>query len=102
MSYHNLTNEEIIFLYNVSSSVVEQYEETFDGKTIKQTLPTEMGSIEVTIGLPADFLEEIKESKHYTVMKQVYIKLKPLYELIKEAEPDLVQEIDNLFTKNLK
>jgi hypothetical protein len=102
MSYHNLTNEEIIFLYNVSSSVVEQYEETFDGKTITQTLPTEMGSVEVTIGLPADFLEEIKESKHYTVMKQVYIKLKPLYELIKEAEPDLVQEIDNLFTKNSK
>lgn len=102
MSYHNLTNEEIIFLYNVSSSVVEQYEETFDEKSITQTLPTDLGSVEVTIGLPAEFLQEIRESKHYTIMKQVYIKLKPLYQLIKEAEPELVQEIDNLFTKNLK
>ncbi len=102
MSYHNLTNEEIIFLYNVSSSVVEQYEETFDEKSITQTLPTDLGSLEVTIGLPAEFLQEIRESKHYTIMKQVYIKLKPLYDLIKEAEPELVEEIDNLFTKNLK
>ncbi len=102
MSYHNLTNEEIIFLYNVSSSVVQQYEETFNEETITQTLPTDLGSIEVTIGLPADFLEEIRESKHYTIMKQVHIKLTPLYHLIKEAEPELVEEIDNLFTKNSK
>lgn len=102
MSYHNLTNEEIIFLYNVAASVVTQYDETFDEKSITQTLPTELGSVEVTIGLPAEFLQEIRESKHYTIMKQVYIRLKPLYELIKEAEPELVEEIDSLFTKNSK
>lgn len=100
MSYHNLTNEEIIFLYNVSSSVIEQYEETFDVKSITQTLPTDNGSIEVIVGLPSDILEEIKESKHYLIMKQVSMKLKPLYELIKEVEPDLVRNIDELFSKS--
>lgn len=102
MSYHNLTNEEIVFLYYVASSVVEQYEETFTDESITQTLPTEIGSVEVTIDLPKDFIEEIRESKHYTIMKQVYIKLKPIYELIKEVEPEIVEAIDNLFTKKSK
>jgi len=102
MSYHNLTNEEIIFLYYVSSSVVIQYEETFSDESIVQTLPTEIGSVEVKIELPKDFIDEIKNSKHYIIMKQIYLKLKPIYELIKDAEPELVESIDELFTKKSK
>ena len=99
MSYHNLTNEEIVFLYYVSTSVISQYEETFDDQSITQTLPTELGSMEVTIDLPEDIIKEIKESEHYKIMKQVSLKLKPIYDLIKDAEPELVQRIDELFTK---
>lgn len=102
MSYYNLTNEEIVFLYNVSASVVRQYENAFDDQSITQTLPTDLGSVEVTIGIPDDFLQEIKESKHYTIMKQVYLKLAPLYEMIKDVEPKLVETIDDLFTKTYK
>lgn len=99
MSYHNLTNEEIIFLYNVSYSVISQYDETFENESITQDLPTNIGSVEVTIGLPEELLDEIKKSKHYLIMKDVCQKLKPIYELIKEVEPDLVKSIDDLFIK---
>lgn len=99
MSYNNLTNEEIVFLYYVSSSVVIQYEETFAEKSITQTLPTELGSVEVTLGLPEDFIDEIMKSKHYTLMKEVNKKLKPIYELIQDVEPEIVAVIDALFTK---
>ena len=101
MAYHNLTNEEIVFLYYMSASVISQYEETFTDETIIQSLPTNNGVIEVTIGLPKDFVEEIMQSKHYTIMKDVNNKLKPIYELIKDVEPEIVAVIDDLFIKKL-
>lgn len=99
MSYNNLTNEEIVFLYFVSLTVARQYETTFKENSIKQTLPTKEGSVNFTIDLPIDFINEIMKSKHYTLMKDINRKLKPLYELITEAEPDIVNIIKELFKK---
>lgn len=97
MSYHNLTNEEIVFLYYVSSSIVKQYENTFADKAITQTLPTDKGVAEITTSFSSEFIDEIKQSKHYTVMKDVQAKLKPIFLLIKDVEPEMVKEIDDLF-----
>ena len=97
MSYNNLTNEEIVFLYFVSLEVVKQYERTFIDESITQTLPTNLGSVDVTIGLSKDFIDEIMKSKHYTIMKDINNKLKPIYELINEAEPHIVNVIKELF-----
>lgn len=97
MSYHNLTNEEIVFLYYVSYSVIKQYETTFTDKSITQTLPTDQGVVEITTGFPEEFVEEIMQSKHYTLMKDIHKKLSPIYELIKEVEPELVESLDSIF-----
>jgi len=97
MSYFNLTNEEIIFLYYVSSSVVRQYDEAFADKSLKQSLSTENSVIETVIELPQELINELIKSKHYVMMKDISDKLRPLYELIKDSQPELVHEIDELF-----
>ena len=102
MGYHNLTNEEIVFLYYMSWSVVKQYEDTVADKTLTQTLPTEKGSVEVTIGLPGDIIEAIKGSRHFIIMKAIHRKLKPIFEMIQEVEPEIVKSIDELFNHKPK
>ena len=97
MSYFNLTNEEIVFLYYVSSSVVTQYDEAFADKSLKQSLATDNSVIETIIELPQELINELIKSKHYVMMKEISDKLRPLYELIKESEPELVSVIDELF-----
>ncbi len=98
MSYYNLTNEEIVFLYYVAISVTIQYDETFDDGSITQSISTDNGVVlEIKTDLPEDLIDEILESKHYLLMKEIANKLKPLVEIIKDVEPDMVASIDALF-----
>jgi hypothetical protein len=97
MSYHNLTNEEIVFLYYVSSSVVIQYDDAFADKSLTQSLTTNDSVIETIIELPQDLIDELLKSKHYLLMKEIAIKLKPIYELINDTDPEMVSRIDELF-----
>jgi hypothetical protein len=97
MSYHNLTNEEIVFLYYTASSVVKQYDAAFSDQSFTQSLMTEESIIQTVIDLPPDLIDELLNSKHYTMMKGIMLKLKPIYDLIKETQPELVEVIDDLF-----
>lgn len=97
MSYHNLTNEEIVFMYYVSSSVVLQYDDAFTEKSLTQSIATDVSVIETTIELPQDLIDELLKSQHYLLMKEISIKLKPIYDLIKETEPEMVEKINELF-----
>lgn len=97
MSYYNLTNEEIVFLYFISSSVVIQYDQTFKDKSLTQSLETENGVIKTVYKLPEDLIDELLSSKHYVLMKEISVKLEHLYQLIKDTEPEMVEAVDKLF-----
>jgi hypothetical protein len=99
MSYHNLTNEEIVFMYHVAVSVTKQYENAYTDESIIQSLPVdEQTVIEVTTALPKDLVDDMLKSKHYTLMKEIVVKLKPIIELIKDVEPEIYEQISELFT----
>ena len=99
MSFHNLTNEEIVFLFFVSKSIVDQYETVYNEQVIEQTIPTDFGVMKLGTAIPKELVEEMLKSKHYLFMKSVNKKLSPIYDIIKDVEPDLVQEIEILFEK---
>jgi len=100
MSYHNLTNEEIVFMYMFSKSIKEQYETVFELGTITQIIPTELGTMKVSTEIPSDLISDMLEAKHYILMRSIHDKLKPLYELILDVEPDIITDIKEIFEKN--
>jgi hypothetical protein len=97
MSYHNLSNQEIVFLYLVAKGITEQYEEAFKDKTLEQNIPTESGIITVEHEIPNELVEELLKGMHYTNFKSIEGKLKSFYELIEETEPDMVNELYQAF-----
>jgi hypothetical protein len=99
MSFHNLSNEEIVFLFFVSKSIVDQYETVYNDQVIEQTIPTDFGVMKLGTAIPKELVEEMLKSKHYLFMKSINEKLLPIYEIIKDVEPDLVQEVEILFEK---
>lgn len=97
MSYHNLSNEEIVFLYKVADSIVRQYQDVYDARVLQQRIPTEMGLINVDTPIPQDMIEDLLRGKHYLFMKSIRDKLKPLTELIIEAQPEILESVMTIF-----
>lgn len=99
MSYHNLTNEEIIFLFGIARSIKNQYEEAYAEQIIQQDVPTQFGVMKVETIIPKEVREEMLKSNHYLYMSSIYDKLHPIYDIIKDVEPDVVEKIENIFDK---
>lgn len=97
MSYHNLSNEEIVFLYKVADSITRQYEDVYDARVLHQRIPTEMGIVSVDTPIPQELIDDMLQGKHYLFMKSVRDKLKPLTELIIEAEPEILESVMSIF-----
>ena len=97
MSYHNLSNSEIVFIYLVADMTVKQYEDVFSNKTVNQSIPTDSGLVKVETPIPSDLVNEILNSKHYLFMKSIKEKLHPICELIKESDADSIKEVEPLF-----
>jgi hypothetical protein len=102
MSYHNLTNEEIVFLYKVAQSITRQYEEVYKAKVLQQRVPTEMGVINVETPIPEELIDEMLQGKHYQFMKSIRDKLQTLTELIVEAQPEVMDTIMSIFQTDKK
>lgn len=99
MSYHNLTNEEIIFLFTVARNIKLQYEEAYAQQIIQQDVPTQFGVMKVETIIPEQVRDEMLKSKHYMFMSSIYDKLLPIYDIIKDVEPDTVSGIEGIFDK---
>jgi len=102
MSYHNLSNEEIVFLYKVAQSITRQYEEVHKAKVLQQRVPTEMGVINVETPIPKELIDEMLQGKHYLFMKSIRDKLQTLTELIVEAEPEILETVMSIFQPEKK
>lgn len=102
MSYHNLTNQEIVFLFYISKAIRDQYEDVSKNQSITQSIPTDWGVMKVETPIPSDFINEMLESKHYVYMKGINEKLLPIYEIIKDTEPEMVEEISEIFKPKLE
>ena len=97
MSYHNLSNEEIVFLYKVADTITRQYQDVYNARVLQQRIPTEMGVISVDTPIPQDLIDDMLRGKHYLFMKSIRDKLKPLTELILEAEPEILDSVITIF-----
>lgn len=102
MSYHNLTNEEIVFLYKVAQSITRQYEDVHKAKVIQQRVPTELGVINVETPIPKDLIDEMLQGKHYLFMKSIRDKLHNITELIVEAQPEILETVMSIFQPDKK
>lgn len=87
-------------MFTVARSIKLQYEEAYTQQIIQQDVPTQFGVMKVETIIPDQVREEMLQSKHYKYMSSIYDKLLPIYDMIKEVEPDIVQNVEGIFDKN--
>ena len=97
--YHNLDNEEVIFLYLSNRKFVEQYDIIFEQGGVESVM--DLSDSAYVVGfkqMSEQDLMDLMDDPHYKYCLSVDKKLEPIVELIRETLPELYTKVENSFT----
>lgn len=99
-NYHNLSNEEIIFIYLSNEKFLDQYRFIFkDGGLETITDLPENTYIVNFKQFSEEELLELQQDEHYKYCLKVEEKLAPIVEIIEDSFPDLYDKVVACFKK---
>jgi hypothetical protein len=97
--YHNLDNEEVIFLYLSNRKFVEQYDIIFEQGGVESVM--DLSDSAYVVGfkqMSEQDLMDLMDDPHYKYCVSVDKKLEPIVELIRETLPELYTKVEKSFT----
>lgn len=97
--YHNLDNEEVVFLYLSNKKFVDQYDIIFEQGGIESIM--DLSDSAYVVGfkqMSEQDLLDLMEDPHYKYCVNVDKKLSPIVELIRETLPELYTKVEKSFT----
>jgi hypothetical protein len=101
-NFHNLDNEEILFIYITNKKFLDKYESIFDAGGIEKSLDLQEGGLITAFRMLTDEdIDEIKKDNHYLYCLSVDKKLSPIIDIIRETLPELYDKILESFNDTL-
>jgi len=99
-NFHNLDNEEVIFIYLSNQKFITQYDKLFELGGIESVVDISETTLISTFKEFSDQdLLDILENNHYKYCIRVNDKLTPIIELIRESIPGLYEQVESSFQK---
>jgi len=100
MTFQDLTNEEILFLFHEIKQEIDRYQQILETKKVRESVGIfDYGQITVDYILTDDEIEELSRDRHYLFVVSLYKKLELIASIIAEAEPELASKIEVSFQK---
>jgi hypothetical protein len=101
-NFHNLGNEEVVFVYLTNKKFIEQYDGIFSNRGVESAVDLSDSAYVVSFReMTEEDLLGLLEDPHYKYCLSVDEKLAPIVEIIQEELPDLYNKVANSFGKNL-
>ena len=97
-NYHNLDNEEVIFLYLSNKKFIDQYSIIFENGGIESVM--DLSDSAYVVGfkqLSEQDLINLLDDPHHKYCVSVNEKLEPIVELIRETLPKLYDKVEKSF-----
>ena len=99
-NFHNLDNEEVVFVYLTNKKFIDQYEGIFTNRGVESALDLSENAYVVSFReMSEQDLIGLLDDPHYKYCLAVDNKLAPIVELIQEELPDLYNKVANSFGK---
>ena len=96
--YHNLDNEEVVFLYLSNRKFVDQYDIIFEQGGIESIMDLSDSAFVVGFKeMSEQDLLNLMDDPHYKYCVSVDKKLEPIVELIRETLPELYSTVEKSF-----
>ena len=95
MTFQDLTNEEILFLYYENLTEHDRYVEIIKTKKIVDEIDLMgSGSISTVYDINDDELNELMNDGHYLFVVKLHQKLELIASIIIEADPNLAEKVN--------
>ncbi len=99
-NFHNLDNEEVIFVYMTNKKFIEQYEGIFSNRGVESAVDLSDNAYVVSFKeMTEQDLLDLLDDPHYKYCLSVEEKLAPIVELIQEELPELYNKVAASFGK---
>jgi len=100
MTFQDLTNEEIMFLYLENLDEYNRYQSIIKTKKVVDEIDL-MGAGFISIGyeLTDDDLNDLINDRHYLFVVSLHKKLELIASIIGEADPVLVEKVNETYQK---
>lgn len=99
-NFHNLDNEEVIFIYMTNRKFIEQYEGIFSNRGVESAVDLSDNAYVVSFKeMTEQDLLDLLDDPHYKYCLSVEEKLAPIVELIQEELPELYNKVALSFGK---
>jgi hypothetical protein len=99
-NFHNLDNEEVIFIYMTNRKFIEQYEGIFSNRGVESAVDLSDNAYVVSFKeMTEQDLLDLLDDPHYKYCLSVEEKLAPIVELIQEELPELYNKVASSFGK---
>ena len=99
-AYHNLDNEEVVFIFLTNKRFLDQYNTIFEHGGLETVADITPDAYIVTFRpFDEEQLMGMLDDKHYKYCMSIHEKLKPIVELIREELPDLYNKVAEAFVK---
>jgi hypothetical protein len=100
-NFHGLDNKQIIFCYLNNLNQLERIEELIEDASFTSSIPFLGSDIMLSMYLSEESIQKLKDHKMYSLLYEVDVILYPIVELIKDAEPELYEEVLNAYNISL-
>lgn len=94
MKFDELNNEELVFIYLLTSDMLKSYEKVLEDKGIYHEVESPMGKLKVFQEFTDEDMEKLNNSYKVKIFKSITSKLTPIVELIADADPDFIDTVE--------
>jgi hypothetical protein len=100
MTFQDLTNEEVLFLFHEINQELHRYNEILETKKVRESVELfDYGQITVDYILTNDEVEDLSRDRHYLFVVSLHKKLELITSMISEADPSLASKVEVSFQK---
>jgi hypothetical protein len=100
MTFQDLTNEEILFMYHEMNEELARYQTIIETKKVTESVSIlDYGAITVDYLLQDSEVKELINDKHYLFVVGLHRKLELIASIIQEAEPELASKVEISYQK---
>jgi hypothetical protein len=96
MKFNELSNEELVFASILMKDMILAYDDVLEAGGLQHILDSPLGKVHIFKELSTEERDQLETSDKLRILRSITNKLKPIVELILDADPNMETELEEI------